>query len=111
MRISFKAFLFFGLIAVAAPSFAQVHLGINFGPPMRRTEVRGDAPSHSSRWTPGYYTYNTTRSDYDWNQGRWQEPPSSHHVWVAPRYVAHGNHYDYHEGTWKDNSRHNGRRN
>ena len=107
MRTSLKLFLFLGLMAVATPSFAQVHLGINFGPPARRTEVRGRAPSRTSVWIGGYYTYNASRSDYDWNQGRWQERPSAHSTWDAPRYKANNDHYDYYEGKWNDHGRDN----
>jgi len=106
MRTLLKISAFLALVAFAAPSFAQVHLGINFGPPRARIEVRGRAPSRSSRWTAGYYTYNDSRGDYDWNRGRWQEPPSPYHVWVAPSYRAHGDHYDYHEGSWRDRGNH-----
>ncbi len=111
MRIFIKAFLFIGIIAFAVPSLAQIHLGINFGPPARRYEVRGRAPSSGSVWISGNYQYNDGRRDYDWVPGRWQEPPSPQHSWVAPRYRRHGDHYDYYEGKWRDNGRHNGRDN
>jgi hypothetical protein len=105
MHKSLKLFLFFGLLAIATPSFAQIHLGVNFGPPARRIEVRGTAPSRTSVWTAGYYSYNNSRSDYDWNRGRWQEPPVARSTWVAPHYTAHNDHYDYYEGKWNTHGR------
>jgi len=105
MRTLLQISAFFALVAIATPSFAQIHLGVNFGPPARRTEVRGTAPSRSSKWTPGYYTYNTNRSDYDWNKGRWQDPPTSRSTWTAPSYKAHDDHYDYYEGKWNNHGR------
>jgi hypothetical protein len=100
MHKSFKLFLLFGLMAVATPSFGQIHLGINFGPPPMRVEVRGPAPSPTSVWIGGYYTYDAGRGDYIWNRGRWDEPPQSHAKWVAPHYKAHNDHFDYYEGKW-----------
>jgi hypothetical protein len=105
----FKAALFCGLFTVAAPSFAQIHLGINFGPPPRRIEVRGDAPGPDYYWISGNYIYNEGRRDYDWSPGRWERRPSPYHVWVAPRLVPHKDHYDYYEGRWEDRGKHAGR--
>jgi hypothetical protein len=112
MRISLKIFLFVALAAFATPTFAQIHLGINFGPPRARHEERGVSPISGGIWIGGYYGYNDSRRDYDWHPGRWEAPPSEHHVWVAPRYRRHGDHYDYYEGNWKDKGKHdNGRGN
>jgi len=111
MRILIKLFLFFALVALATPSFAQIHLGISIGPPAVRYEVRSEGPS-GAVWIPGYYVYNDGRSDYDWTPGRWQVPPQPQQVWIAPRYRHHGDHYDYYEGSWKDKGKHdNGRGN
>jgi hypothetical protein len=106
MRILTKIFLFLALAAASAPSSAQINLGIRVGPPKARIEVRTPTPVAGSVWIPGYYVYNGGRSDYDWTPGRWQVPPAPKQVWIAPRYRRNGNHYDYYEGSWKQQGKH-----
>jgi hypothetical protein len=106
MRILTKIFLFFVLVSLAASAFAQINLGISIGPPVLRYEVRSAAPTTGAVWIPGYYVYNGGRSDYDWTPGRWQVPPAPRQVWIAPRYRRNGDHYDYYEGSWKQQGKH-----
>ncbi|HET6401936.1 MAG TPA: pentapeptide repeat-containing protein [Candidatus Kapabacteria bacterium] len=100
MRILFKSFMFSGLLALAVPAFAQIHLSINFGPPAPRYEVRPRAPFSGAIWIGGFYLYNDQDRNYQWTPGRWEAPPSRGEVWVAPRYVRNGNSYDYYQGRW-----------
>ncbi len=100
MRIFLKSIVFSGLLALALPAFAQLHLNINIGPPRPRREVVFRAPSAGLVWVPGYYVYDRSVEDYMWTPGRWEAPPSPREVWVAPRYVRNGNSYDYYEGRW-----------
>lgn len=102
MRILLKALLISGLMAVAAPAFAQIHLNITFGPPPPRREIIIQAPYPGAIWIPGYYVYDGRVASYVWVPGRWQAPPAPRQVWVAPRYVRHADHYDYYEGGWRD---------
>ncbi|MDP4200098.1 MAG: hypothetical protein Q8922_06225 [Bacteroidota bacterium] len=108
MRIPLRLFLFFGLVALAAPAFAQVHLSINIGPPLPRHEVVVRSVVPGAIWIPGYYTYSQFDEDYAWHTGRWEAPPAPHQIWVAPRYVHRGTGYDYYEGGWRDNGKHKG---
>lgn len=102
MHSIFRAFMFLGLIAVAAPSYAQISISINIGPPRPHYEVRGHAPDPNSIWIAGYYVFNSSRRDYDWVPGRWEARPSPYHYWVAPRYVRKGDKYLFYEGKWKE---------
>jgi hypothetical protein len=95
-----KSIVFSGLVALAVPAFAQIHLNINIGPPQPQREIVVEAPRAGVVWVPGYYVYDRSVERYMWLPGRWQAPPAPHQVWVAPRYVRNGNSYDYYEGRW-----------
>jgi len=108
MRIIIKASLLCGLIALSAPAFAQIHLGINFGPPRARHEVVDRRGHEGSVWIAGNYEYNDNDRNYAWRPGRWEAPPAEHQVWSAPRYKRHGDHYDYYKGEWRDKGNNRG---
>lgn len=95
-----KSIVFSGLVALAVPAFAQIHLSINIGPPPPRREVIVEAPRVGVVWIPGYYVYDRSEENYIWTPGRWEAPPAPRQVWVAPRYVRRGDSYDYYEGRW-----------
>jgi len=91
------------LTAVASPLFAQVHLEVNFAPPAPRHEIVVTAPSADVVWMPGYYQYNALNARYVWVPGHYATPPAGQTTWVRPRYVKHGNHYDFVAGQWTAN--------
>jgi hypothetical protein len=108
MNTIMKSILFLALLSLSAPAFAQVHLSINIGPPALQVETRVASPIVGGVWVPGYYLYDQSLSNYRWVVGRWQAPPAPQQVWVAPRYVHSGDHYDYYPGRWHDNGKHKG---
>lgn len=108
MRILLKALLLFSLLAITTQASAQISLGINFGPPRARHEVRGRAPHSGDLWIAGYYTFNDNDRKYAWQPGRWEAPPAPQQVWSAPRYVRRGDHVDYYKGNWHDNGKNKG---
>ncbi|MDP4219553.1 MAG: hypothetical protein Q8916_00385 [Bacteroidota bacterium] len=109
MRKLFRVFLFLTLTVSTLPASAQIRISLSIGlPPPPRHEVVVEAPFPGAVWISGYYVYNSGSARYDWVPGRWQAPPSPNHIWVAPRYVRRGDHYEYYEGTWKDNGKHKG---
>jgi hypothetical protein len=93
--------------AISAPSFAQVHLDITFGPPAPRSEIVLSPSQPNTVWIPGYYSYDIRERNYVWVPGHYVLPPSQQVTWVAPRYVQRGNHIDYYAGHW-DNGKHKG---
>jgi len=100
MRIILKSIVCVGLIALAAPAFAQIRLNINIGPPPPRQEVVVEAPNPGLMWVPGYYVYEPRIRSYTWVPGRWQVPPAPNQVWARPRYVRSGTTYVYYPGRW-----------
>lgn len=77
---------------VAAPAFADTHIGIgiSFGapapvivhraPPVRRVEVRTVAPGPGYVWVAGHYTRAGNR--WIWMSGMWVVPPRPDAYWV-----------------------------
>lgn len=108
MNTIIKSILFLGLLTLSAPAFAQIHLSINVGPPALRVETVAVSPFAGAVWVPGYYIYDRSPAQYRWFVGRWQAPPAPQQVWVAPRYIHSGDHYDYYPGRWHDNGKHKG---
>src|SRR5438270_7126088 len=98
MRTIIKIAAVWMLLAAATPAFSQVHLNITFGPPAPRQEIIVAQPSPNAVWVAGYYQYNALTGAYAWVPGHWAYPPAAQQTWVAPRYVRHGNHYDYYAG-------------
>lgn len=67
-------------------------------PPVPQTEIAQPQPSNLHAWIPGYWTWRNER--YEWLAGRWELPPRSSAVWVAPRWEREGNAYRFYEGYW-----------
>ena len=108
MQIFFKIGLAVMLTLITTPALSQIHLEVTFGPPAPRHEIVVAAPYPGAVWVPGYYQFNVLTARYVWVPGHWQTPPAPAQVWIAPRYVKHGNHYDYYAGGWHDNGKHKG---
>jgi hypothetical protein len=69
----------------APPMLGDLHVRIvPQAPPQRRREVRTERPGPNHVWQSGFWHH--TGSDWNWNDGRWSEPPRRHAHWVAPRY-------------------------
>lgn len=68
-------------------------------PPAMQQEVMSPRPSSDHVWIAGYWTWRNNR--YEWMAGRWEIPPRSSAVWVAPRWerLDDGT-YRFYEGYW-----------
>ena len=104
---SMKTFLKFavcaGLLAIAIPAFAQLHIGvgINIGPPPPQREVVVVKPPHPGVvWIAGYYKWHPRRHRYTWVPGRWMRPPRPHFIWAEGRWERRNNEWVYYEGRW-----------
>lgn len=69
-------------------------------PPAAQQEVVVAQPSSDHVWVPGNWTWRNDR--YEWRAGRWEIPPRTGSVWVAPRWerLADGS-YRFTEGYWR----------
>ncbi len=106
MKTFLKAALLGGLLALAVPAFAQIHigLGINIGPPHPPRERIVVRPYQDAVWIAGYYQWHVRHHRYIWVPGRWERPPRPHSVWVPSRWERRHNEWVFYEGRW-DNER------
>jgi len=86
--------------SLAAPSFAQVGVGIYIHrtPPPLRVETPPPSPGPDYVWTEGYWNWDGGR--YVWIGGRWNRRPYEGAYWIHPHYDHYDRGWQYHEGHW-----------
>src|SRR5713226_8341432 len=86
-RFICSLFLAVGLLAIPAPSQAQVAVGISvrIGPPVLPVYVQPICPGPGYLWVPGYWAYGP--DGYFWVPGTWVFPPEVGLLWT-PGYWA-----------------------
>jgi hypothetical protein len=62
-------------------------------------DVPGQQPSPQHVWTPGHWQWG--QGSYVWVAGRWEIPPASNSVWIAPQWREQGNGVVLREGYWQ----------
>jgi WXXGXW repeat (2 copies) len=103
MRIARFIFLFVlaaGILAMPAPSRAQVAVGvsIHIGPPALPVYAQPICPGPSYMWIPGYWAYGP--DGYFWVPGTWVLAPEPGLLWT-PGYWGFGEGlYVWHAGYW-----------
>src|SRR6185369_12354827 len=68
-------------------------------PPPREEPAPPPPPSNSYSWVPGYWSVRDGRQE--WVPGRYEMPPRTGMVWVAPRWERRGEGYVFIEGYWR----------
>ena len=71
---------------------------VTAAPPALQSDVVLAQPSPESVWIAGHWTWRDTH--YLWVSGRWEIPPHSDAVWVAPVCQPQGDGYRFTEGYW-----------
>jgi hypothetical protein len=73
---------------------------VRFGPPPPpRYGVIGYAPGPGFVWTEGFW--DRRGGQWVWIDGRWQRPPRSHAIWVAPAWRQEHSGWRLHRGYWR----------
>ena len=91
-----------GLLILAMPAalFGQIGVRIAIGPPMLPFYDQPICPVDGYLWTPGYWAYDDSISDYYWVPGTWVLAPEVGYLWT-PGYWGWGNGgYFFNEGYW-----------
>jgi hypothetical protein len=70
---------------------------VPYGPPARRYEYVGRAPSSRHFWSNGSWVYTNNR--YSWSRGRWDTYRPGY-LYVQPHYETVGGRYRYIPGHW-----------
>lgn len=92
--------LAFVMLAVPAPSQAQVAVGISvhIGPPPLRVYAQPICPGPDYMWTPGYWAYGD--AGYYWVPGVWVVAPRPGFLWTPGYWGFAGGAYVWHAGYW-----------
>ncbi len=88
------------LLAIPAASFGQIAIRVAIGPPVLPSYNQPICPGDGYLWTPGYWGYDDSVSDYYWVPGTWVEAPQEGFLWT-PGYWGWGDGgYFFNEGYW-----------
>ena len=99
MRIIRLLFAFL-ILAIPAASFGQIGVSIAVGPPELPVYQQPLCPGDGYLWTPGYWAYDDSVSDYYWVPGAWVQAPEVGYLWT-PGYWGWGNGgFLFNEGYW-----------
>lgn len=97
---TFRFLLMFLLLAIPASMLSQVRVAVAFGPPAIPVYAQPDCPGDGYIWTPGYWAYDDSISDYYWVPGTWVEAPEVGYLWT-PGYWGWGDGgYFFNDGYW-----------
>jgi WXXGXW repeat (2 copies) len=91
-------------LALSAPlaAWSQVSLSINFGPPPLPVYAQPEIPADGYLWTPGYWSWNPSDSDYYWVPGTWVLAPAVGLLWTPGYWGYEGSAFRWHGGYWAD---------
>src|SRR5215469_6434698 len=73
-----------GILAMPAPSHAQVAVGVSIriGPPALPVYAQPICPGPGYIWVPGYWSYDYDDEDYFWVPGTWVVAPEPGYLWT-----------------------------
>ncbi len=72
------------VLAIPATSFGQIGIRIAIGPPMLPVYEQPICPGDGYMWTPGYWAYDDSVSDYYFVPGTWvRKAPEVGTLWSA----------------------------
>jgi len=94
--------IIFAFLALAIPVtlFGQIRISISIGPPALPEYAQPICPGDGYLWTPGYWAYDDSVSDYYWVGGEWVMAPEEGFLWT-PGYWGWGDGgYRFNEGYW-----------
>ena len=88
------------ILAIPATMFGQIGIRVAIGPPALPFYDQPICPGDGYLWTPGYWAYDESVSDYYWVPGTWVMAPEVGFLWT-PGYWGWGNGgYFFNEGYW-----------
>jgi hypothetical protein len=97
---TFRTLLAFLALAIPVTLFGQVSFSISIGPPALPVYEQPICPGDGYLWTPGYWAYDESVSDYYWVDGQWVMAPEEGFLWT-PGYWGWGDGgYRFNEGYW-----------
>jgi hypothetical protein len=95
-----RILLTFLAIAIPAVVFGQVGLSIAIGPPPLPVYEQPICPGDGYLWTPGYWAYDDSISDYYWVDGAWVLPPEEGLLWTPGYWGWRDGGFFFNDGYW-----------
>jgi len=91
-----------GILALPAPSHAQVAVGVSIriGPPALPVYAQPICPGPGYIWVPGYWAYGYEDEDYFWVPGTWVIAPEPGLLWTPGYWGWNEGFYVWHAGYW-----------
>lgn len=94
--------LAFLIMAIPAAAFGQIGVGISvaIGPPALPVYEQPICPGDGYLWTPGYWAYDDSISDYYWVPGAWIQAPEAGFLWTPGYWGWRESGFFFNEGYW-----------
>jgi hypothetical protein len=92
--------LTFLILAIPAASFAQIGVAITIGPPALPVYEQPICPGDGYLWTPGYWAWDDSVSDYYWVPGTWVQAPEVGFLWTPGYWGWRDSGFFWNEGFW-----------
>jgi hypothetical protein len=84
----------------AASAYVGIGISVNFAPPALPIYDQPPIPGPGYIWTPGYWAWDASYSDYYWVPGTWILPPSVGLLWTPAWWGWDNGVYLFHTGYW-----------
>jgi hypothetical protein len=95
-----RTLLAFLALAIPVVLFGQVNLSISVGPPPLPVFEQPICPGDGYLWTPGYWAYDTSVSDYYWVDGAWVMAPEEGLLWTPGYWGWRDGGFFFNDGYW-----------
>ncbi|MGA8740252.1 MAG: YXWGXW repeat-containing protein [Terracidiphilus sp.] len=95
-----RILLAFLALAIPATLFGQIRLSISIGPPALPVYEQPICPGDGYLWTPGYWAYDDSVSDYYWVDGEWVMAPEEGFLWTPGYWAWENGGYRFNQGYW-----------
>jgi hypothetical protein len=97
---TFRILLAFLALAIPAALFGQISVSIMIGPPALPVYDQPICPGDGYLWTPGYWAYDDSVSDYYWVDGVWVMAPEEGLLWTPGYWSWRDGSFFFNDGYW-----------